>query len=59
MVQENKGMDKKDGVFKIPSFPPFQDRPVSLPSFPSSPMEDGNYKQINSPLVRLPISHNT
>ena len=57
MVQENKGMDKKDGVFKIPSFPPFQDRPVSLPNFPSSPMEDD--KQINSPLVRLPIPHNT
>ena len=48
-MQENQGKHKKDGVFKIP-FLPFQDRPVSLPSFPSSPMEE-NYKLINSPLV--------
>ena len=50
-MQENSGMHKKDGVFKIPLLLPFQDRPASLPSFPSSPLE-GNYKQINSPLVR-------
>ena len=50
-MQDNQGMHKKDGVFKIPLLLSFQDRPVSLPSFPSSPMEE-NYKQINSPLVR-------
>ena len=50
-MQDNPGMHKKDAIFKIPLFLPFQDRPVSLPTFPSSPMEE-NYKQINSPLVR-------
>lgn len=54
--KENQAMHKKDGVFKMPLFLPFQDRPVSLPSFPSSPMEDSNYKQINSPLSNLVLS---
>ncbi|XP_065920744.1 M-phase inducer phosphatase 2-like isoform X2 [Dysidea avara] len=54
--KENQETHKSDGVFKMPIPLPFHDRPVSLPSFPLSPMEDSSYKQINSPFDNLVLS---